>query len=121
MHDSSSNAAKNAHAMRLEPTVAEAKLWRMLRGRRFEHFKFRRQYPIGPFVLDFYCHALSLAIEIDGEGHDHPFARTRDDRRTRELQGRGIKVIRFANKDVIHDMESVLYSIAAVIQSLKEI
>jgi very-short-patch-repair endonuclease len=71
--------------MRHEPTQPERKLWRWLRNRRFGDYKFRRQHPIGRYVLDFYCHELKLAIELDGLPHE--FRSDCDERRTAELRG----------------------------------
>src|SRR5438270_11370335 len=91
--------------MRHEPTKAERKLWRWLRDRRFGDQKFRRQYPVGRYVLDFYCHALKLAIELDGSPHE--FRSEYDERRTAELRGYGITVVRFANDDLRADPDIV--------------
>ena len=84
--------------MRQAATREERKLWRWLRDRRFGDYKFRRQYPIGRYVVDFYCHALRLVIELDG-GH-HAFQQEYDERRSRELSGYGITVVRFRNAEV---------------------
>src|SRR5438270_2644003 len=91
--------------MRHEPTKAERKLWRWLRDRRFGDQKFRRQYPVGRYVLDFYCHDLKLAIELDGSPHE--FRSEYDERRTAELRGYGITVVRFANDDLRADPDIV--------------
>ena len=91
--------------MRHEPTKAERKLWRWLRDRRFGDHKFRRQYPVGRYVLDFYCHNLKLAIELDGSPHE--FRAEYDERRTAELRGYGITVVRFANDDLRADPDIV--------------
>jgi very-short-patch-repair endonuclease len=91
--------------MRHEPTSPERKLWRWLRNRRFGDHKFRRQYPIGRYVLDFYCHELKLAIELDGSPHQ--FREDYDDRRTAELRGYGITVVRFTNDDLRVDPDTV--------------
>ena len=84
--------------MRHEPTKAERKLWRWLRNRRFGDYKFRRQYPIGRYVVDFYCHELKLAIELDGSPHE--FRSKYDEHRTAELNGYGIAIVRFNNDDM---------------------
>jgi len=91
--------------MRHEPTKAERKLWRWLRDRRFGDHKFRRQYPVGRYVLDFYCHHLKLAIELDGAPDE--FRSEYDERRTAELRGYGITVVRFANDDLRADPDIV--------------
>lgn len=79
-------------------TVSEQRLWNWLRNRTFGGFKFRRQVPAGRYVLDFYCPALKLAIEVDGQHHETPWTAEYDDERTRYLQSQGIDVVRITNK-----------------------
>jgi very-short-patch-repair endonuclease len=86
-----------ARYMRKNATQSEAIVWDWLRNRRFERWKFRRQHPVGNYVLDFYCDALRLAIEVDGDGHE-PFA---DDFRSAVLARQGILVNRLRNDDVV--------------------
>src|ERR1051326_621302 len=90
VHETRDDIRQNARSMRHEPTRPEWKLWRWLRNRRFGDYKFRRQYPIGRYVLDFYCHELKLALELDGSPHE--FRSEYDERRTTELRGYGITV-----------------------------
>jgi len=73
--------------------------------------KFRRQQPIEPYVVDFYCHEARLAIELDGGEHNEPAARARDEERTRSLEARGIRVLRFWNNEVFNNLEGVLQTI----------
>jgi len=85
----------------------EAALWRLLRTRP-DGLQFRRQHPFGPYVLDFYCKAAALAIEIDGEAHglgDNP---ARDERRDYYLLAHGVATLRIAAGDVRRDMDAVL-------------
>ena len=98
VHDTPRDIRERARSMRHFATREEEKLWRWLRNRRFGNHKFRRQYPIGRYVIDFYCDALKLAIEIDGRQHEMQWAY--DERRTLELQGYGITVLRFTNVQV---------------------
>jgi YD repeat-containing protein len=72
VHEHDQNTER-ARALRKESTLTEEIVWRWLRNRRFGDWKFRRQYPIGPYIADFYCDALKLVIEIDGETHDYSF------------------------------------------------
>jgi very-short-patch-repair endonuclease len=84
-----------------------------LRGKRADGLKFRRQHPIGPFVLDFYCDEVRLAVEIDGFVHttgDHP---ERDARRDEWLAVRGIRTFRIDARDVSDDADSVVRTIIA--------
>ena len=96
----------DARALRKRMTPAERRLWAVLRDGRLSGAKFRRQYPAGRFVLDFYCRAAMLAIEIDGEIHTHQSEY--DEARTAYLESYGIRVIRFRNEDVLHDLPGVL-------------
>ena len=86
-----------ARYMRKNATQSEAIVWDWLRNRRFDRWKFRRQHPVGSYILDFYCDALRLAIEVDGDGHE-PFD---DDFRSAVLARQGILVKRLRNDDVV--------------------
>ena len=91
-------------------TLPEGMLWQALRERP-SGLKFRRQHPIGRCVVDFYCPARRLVIEVDGENHslgDHP---QRDLRRDEWLKAQDLRVIRFAAADVIRDLQSVVTAI----------
>jgi very-short-patch-repair endonuclease len=83
----------------------------VVRGRRLGGARFRRQHPIGPYILDFYCDDARLAVEIDGDGHLHPDQSAHDGRRTEWLNVRGITVYRIAARDVLSNLEGVLESI----------
>ena len=85
---------KNAKLMRLEPTSAEQKMWRLLRGGQLG-MSFRRQHPVlKRYILDFYCPKVRLAIELDGFLHDEPEAQQYDEQRTHNLAKIGIDVTR---------------------------
>ncbi len=99
-------AARN---MRKHPTPAEAILWRALRGRRLAGLKFRRQHPIGQFIVDFYCADCKLVVEADGSIHDQQIGY--DQARTKQLEAFGCKVLRVSNTLVINDLETVLMNI----------
>ncbi|MEO5768792.1 MAG: DUF559 domain-containing protein [Polyangia bacterium] len=101
--------------LRRQSTDAEAALWWYLRNRRLGGFKFRRQQPCGPFILDFCCVEARLAIELDGGQHFQADALAYDARRTRYLTRQGIKVLRFATDQVFRDTDGVLISIAAAL------
>ena len=100
-----------ARQLRQGQTDAEALIWHLLRGHRFCGFKFRRQYPLAGYILDFYCHTTRLAIELDGGGHNDEEHRRYDKERTKVLESAGIRVVRFWNNDVLNDLESVLEEI----------
>lgn len=81
---------EKARDLRLHLTDAEQRLWPSLRDRRMGGFKFRRQHPIGTYIVDFYCHQARLAIEIDGGQHNQDDQRLYDERRTAYLEAQGI-------------------------------
>jgi very-short-patch-repair endonuclease len=90
-----------ARRLRRKSTDAEKRLWRALRDRRCRGHKFRRQHPVPPYVLDFYCEELKLAIELDGSGHGVEDQKAHDERRTQFLERQGIRVIRFRNYSLL--------------------
>jgi very-short-patch-repair endonuclease len=98
--------------LRRNSTDAEAALWLALRAKRFAGFKFRRQHDFGPYILDFYCPAQRLAIELDGGQHYQPDAHAYDERRTAYLCQRGITVLRFPTDLVFREREAVVHLIA---------
>ena len=97
--------------LRTDGTRAEAVLWKRLRGRQLGGLKWRRQYGVGPYIVDFYCPAVRLAIELDGEVHEEPVRRAADAARTAQLERAGIRVLRFSNHDVLYHPALVLESI----------
>ena len=103
-------AVLRARALRREMTLPEGMLWRVLRDRP-EGFKFRRQHPIGRCIVDFYCPAAKLVIEIDGTAHAMGTNPERDTRRDAWLASQGLEVIRFAAGDVMNDLQSVVTAI----------
>ena len=99
----------NARELRQPQTPAESKLWARLRNRQLGGFKFRRQHPIGRFIVDFYCAATRLVIEIDGDSHAEQVEY--DQARTAWLSEQGYRVIRFRNQDVYRRVDEVLEAI----------
>lgn len=106
-----------ARSLRRDMTDVEKKLWWRLRGEQLG-YSFRRQHPVGPYVLDFFCAPRRLAIEVDGHQHGTDEAQTHDRRREDFLAKRGICTIRFANHDVSENLEGVLETIWNKAQSL---
>lgn len=100
-----------ARDLRKKETKAEAELWAALRGKKLAGAKFRRQQWVEGFVLDFYCEAVDLGIELDGGIHDDPDVKMRDEERTKLLNGAGIGIIRFKNSQVLNHLESVIEAI----------
>lgn len=101
-----------ARNLRGNMTDAEGRLWRALRRDQLDGLHFRRQHPIGPFTLDFYCPSLRLAVELDGGQHAEQ-QKPADERRTRWLAGKGIAVIRYWNNDVLGNLPGVLDDLVA--------
>ncbi|MCQ8102733.1 endonuclease domain-containing protein [Methylomonas sp. SURF-2] len=103
----------NARNLRKNQTDAEHLLWRHLRDRQLCGQKFRRQYPIDTYIVDFVCLEVKLIVELDGGQHAEQLEY--DHRRTEQLQKRGFKVLRFWNNDVLQNITSVLEAIRLAI------
>jgi len=103
-----------ARNLRKQQTDAESRMWFLLRDRRLADKKFRRQHPIPPYIVDFYCHEANLVVEIDGGQHAEN--RRRDEKRTEFLRKKGLRVIRFWNNEVLQQTESVLQVIWDALQ-----
>ena len=95
-----------ARGLRKAQTKAEESLWEFIRGRKLKGLKFRRQTPFGRYILDFYCDEKKLAIEIDGTSPEGK--QEYDNNRDKLLKACNVNVIRFTNKDISNDIESVL-------------
>ncbi len=106
-----------ARQLRLSATEAERKLWSCLRDKRLLGLRFRRQQPIGPYIADFYCSAAKLIIELDGSQHANGQAQY-DLYRTRWLEARGYKVLRFWNTD-LRDSDYIMGVICHAVRELK--
>jgi very-short-patch-repair endonuclease len=102
------NLRELARSLRKNQTEAEGYLWQYLRDRRLVGYKFRRQYPIGNYILDFYCPQKKLAIELDGGQHGTNHGLAYDQHRTAILEKHGIKVIRYWDNEVFQNTNNVL-------------
>ena len=103
---------ERAQQLRQEQTPAEQQLWARLRHKQLYGLKFRRQHPIGRFIVDFCCLSHALVIEVDGDSHSAQEAY--DQERTAWLEDRGYRVIRFTNRQVERQIDAVLDEIARV-------
>jgi very-short-patch-repair endonuclease len=99
---------QRARALRRTLSLPEALMWRALRRRGLAGLRFRRQHPIGPYILDFYCQELRLAVEIDGQSHDQVEQIAHDERRTAWLKLQGVTVLRLSARVVLADMDAAL-------------
>lgn len=102
-----------AKLLRNRLTPAERMLWGYLRKNQLEGYRFRRQHPIRYWIVDFYCHAAKLVIEVDGSVHNIVEQRQYDASRTKELELLGLRVLRFDNAEVYHHVDEVLDAIRA--------
>ena len=102
--------------LRSNAPSAETVLWSKLRRKQVYGHKFRRQYGVGPYVIDFYCPALKLALEIDGDSHLLADADTQDKQRQDYIESFGIQFLRFTNEQVYRNLDEVLETIAAKAQ-----
>jgi very-short-patch-repair endonuclease len=105
--------------LRKTMTYAERILWELLRGRRLDGLRFQRQYSIGEYIIDFYCPALCLAIELDGPTHIEPAGRDHDTRRTSFLEAQGVVVLRFWNEEIFERCDNVTARISEVASAIR--
>jgi very-short-patch-repair endonuclease len=105
---------ERAIELRRNSTKPERLLWSVLRGKNLGRFKFRRQHAIEPYIVDFYCAAAELVIELDGESHEG--RQEYDAERSEFLRDLGLRVVRFTNDDVLTNLEGVADAILAAAQ-----
>ena len=107
---------RRARSLRRHLSKPEAALWRRLRARLPSQPVFRRQHPVGPYVLDFYCAKARLAVELDGIAHDMGDRPQRDINRDKWLQSRGVTIVRIAASELmtnIDDLADAIFRLAA--------
>ena len=109
---------KRAGKLRREMTLPEVLLWQALRGGQLHGLRFRRQHPMGPYILDFFCASARLAVEVDGAGHDHPDRARHDAARDAWLDRKDIRVLRLraddlSGKDGLADVLQTIVQAAA--------
>ena len=92
-------------------------LWAVLRNRKLEGAKFRRQHPLGRYIADFYCHEARLVIELDGSVHDDASQAEYDSVRQKEIEERDLTVLRLRNDEVIDNLPVTLEKIVAVLEN----
>jgi very-short-patch-repair endonuclease len=111
----SKDTRDRARALRRDSTDAERRIWSALRGNRMKGAGCRRQAPLGPYIVDFVCHAAKLVIELDGGQHFEGKQIERDRRRDAYLKREGYRVLRFNNHDVMANRQGVLETIATLL------
>lgn len=102
-----------ARSLRKHSTDAEQLLWQALRNRRLNGLKFRRQHPIGKYIVDFYCSEKKFVIEVDGDYH--LYTDENDIERQNWLESQGYRIVRFWNEDVLKDLEAVVHYIKQIV------
>ena len=117
LYNRTSEKAKRQQ-LRRNRTKAEFIIWQKLKGKQLEGYKFRRQYGVGSFVVDFYCTELKKAIEIDGDSHFEEGAQEYDPERQAFIESVGIRFLRFTNDEVYGNLEGVLERITQEIWEL---
>ncbi|HEX9826358.1 MAG TPA: endonuclease domain-containing protein [Flavobacteriaceae bacterium] len=111
MHDGAvPEIFRNAARLRENMTKPETLLWEYLKNKPLG-FKFRRQHPIGTYILDFYCHKKRISIEVDGSYHQRLEQKEKDKERTDYLQSIGIRELRFDNQEVLKHLQNVIQKI----------
>jgi very-short-patch-repair endonuclease len=103
-----------ARRLRQNPTLAEQRLWQALKNRQLDGLRFRRQHPVGSFIVDFYCPQHRLVVEVDGDIHSQQVEY--DTIRTTQLNQFGYRVVRFSNHEVMTNLATVLRQILAASQ-----
>src|SRR5690349_20182182 len=114
--DSPYETRNYARQLRRRLSLPEGLLWRALRGRKLDGLHFRRQHPIGPYVLDFYCDSALLALEIDGQSHGFGDRPQRDERRDAWLASKGIRTLRLSAELALHDVDDAVNTIRGFLE-----
>ena len=105
------NKYYTARMLRKNSTIQEKRLWNLLKNRQFHNLRFKRQVPIGNYIIDFLCPEIKLVIELDGGQHNEPENIEYDTERTEFLETKGYMVLRFWNNDVYKNINGVLEEI----------
>lgn len=106
-----------AKVLRKNQTPQEQKLWQLLRNRQTLGYKFKRQYPMGDYIVDFVCREKKLVIEIDGGQHNIIETISKDNQRSEFIKQRGFKIIRFWNTEIDNNIEGVYQTIINNLQN----
>jgi very-short-patch-repair endonuclease len=100
--------------MRQAMTATELRLWLRLRNRGLEGYRFRRQAPLGPYIVDFFCAERKLVVEVDGDEHGFDAVKMRDAIRSRWIERQGHRILRVSNRDVMFNLDGVCAAIVSL-------
>jgi very-short-patch-repair endonuclease len=114
--DGSRVTKDRAKALRQTMSLPEVLLWKAIKGGAVDRLQFRKQHPIGPYVLDFYCHAAKLAVEVDGASHGTEDRPERDARRDAWLEEQGIATLRLPASLILRDVDAAVRTIQGHLQ-----
>ena len=114
--DGSRVTKDRAKALRRAMSLPEVLLWKAIKGRRVDGLHFRKQHPVGPYVLDFYCDAAKLAIEVDGSSHGFGDRPERDERRDAWLAAQGIATLRLPAALILRDVDDTVRTIQGYLE-----
>ena len=115
--DAPTRSRRFARELRRRMTLPEVLLWKALQGRKMDGLHFRRQHPLGPYVLDFYCDAAKLCVEIDGYSHGTGSHPERDDRRDAWLGAQGVATLRISASLVLAEVDDAVATIRQALES----
>ena len=118
-HDWTPRLRTFARRLRTESTDAERKLWSLLRGKQLNGLPFRRQHPIGGYIVDFVCLKANLVIELDGGQHADPAGLAHDALRTRRLEELGLRVLRMPDDEMLKDPDAVARTILGELEAFR--
>jgi len=102
---------ETARVLRKGQTSAEVLFWYTVKNRKIKGMKFRRQHPIGPFIVDFYCDEAKLVIELDGKIHDLEHIKAYDSSREMHLSSLGLQIMRFTNDQIFNNFDTVIKTV----------
>ena len=111
---------KKARERRNNSTLSEVILWKYLKGKEMHGIDFHRQRPVDQFIVDFFCNDLYLVIELDGYTHRLERTAAKDQKKESRLQQLGIRILRFEDEEIYHDIDNVLRAIETIILEQKE-
>ena len=109
--EASHRTRRLARALRKEMSLPEVLLWKALKGRKLNGLHFRKQHPLGAYVLDFYCDAAKLCVEVDGAAHSTGSRPLRDEFRDAWLAAQGVRTLRLSAELILHDVDDAVATI----------